>query len=402
MINIKNKKDCCGCSACVQRCPKQCIKMIEDEEGFQYPKVNLSLCINCNLCEKVCPILTPLSPQLPQHCYAGINQKAQVRLNSSSGGIFSLLAEKTIQEGGVVFGARFDDFWEVKHDFTKNQEGIIAFRGSKYVQSRIEDNYHKAEKFLKEGEKILFSGTPCQIAGLKKFLRKEYENLLTIDFICHGVPSPLIWRKYIDDTSKNIIKNNISSTPPTISKEWKSYIQSINFRHKISGWKKYSFHLKLSMPFTQDEKRIEDFFESFPENLFMKGFLKNLYLRPSCYNCPFKKGKSRSDITLADFWGLGQDAGFANGRGVSAVLINTEKAIELWKSASLNCKYAERDTTEALKGNGRLQTPSKMPRNYRRFMSMYPHKDFKTAVFSCMNREKYKQRIHYLKMFLKG
>lgn len=376
MIDIKNKKNCCGCSACVQRCPQQCITLSEDTEGFLYPKVNLKLCTNCNLCEKVCPILTPLSPQLPQHCYAGINQKEQVRLNSSSGGIFSLLAEKTIQEGGVVFGARFDEFWEVKHDYTKDKEGIAAFRGSKYVQSRIEDNYQKAEKFLKEGEKILFSGTPCQIAGLKKFLRKEYENLVTIDFICHGVPSPLIWRKYIDDISKNFIENKISSTSPQSSTEWKSYIEKISFRHKISGWKKYSFYIKFSLPSKQDKKNTKELVESFSENLFMKGFLKDLYLRPSCYNCPFKKGKSRSDITLADFWGIQNlYPDWDDDKGTSAIFINNNKGIMLINKIKEHINYKEVNYNDIVNSNKSYESSCNEPYYRNLFFKKYGKKE---------------------------
>lgn len=376
MINIKNKKNCCGCSACVQRCPQQCITLSEDSEGFLYPKVNLKLCTNCNLCEKVCPILTPLSPQLPQHCYAGINQKEQVRLNSSSGGIFSLLAEKTIQEGGIVFGARFDEFWEVKHDYTKDKEGITAFRGSKYVQSRIEDNYQKTEKFLKEGEKILFSGTPCQIAGLKKFLRKEYENLVTIDFICHGVPSPLIWRKYIDDISKIFIENKISSTSSLSSSERKSYIEKISFRHKISGWKKFSFYVKFSLPIKQDKKNTKELVESFSENLFMKGFLKDLYLRPSCYNCPFKKGKSRSDITLADFWGIQNlYPDWDDDKGTSAIFINNNKGIMLINKIKEHINYKEVNYNDIVNSNKSYESSCNEPHYRSLFFKKYGKKE---------------------------
>ena len=208
MIEIKDKKDCCGCSACVQRCPKQCITLKEDNEGFLYPIVDKKTCIDCGLCEKVCPILHQGEPQKPLKVYAAKNLNEEIRRQSSSGGIFTLLAEQVIQEGGVVFGARFDENWEVKHDYTETIEGLAVFRGSKYVQSRIEDNYKKAEEFLKQGRKVLFSGTPCQIAGLKRFLRKEYEELLTVDFVCHGVPSPGVWRKYLKETVARMCDKN--------------------------------------------------------------------------------------------------------------------------------------------------------------------------------------------------
>lgn len=202
MIDIKDKKLCCGCNACVQRCPKQCISVQKDEEGFLYPIVDLSICIDCGLCEKVCLVLNQGSERNPIEVFAAVNKDDSIRMQSSSGGIFTALAEQIIQEKGVVFGARFDEKWEVKHDYTETIEGLKAFRGSKYVQSRIGDTFSKAEFFLKAGRKVMFTGTPCQIAGLRLFLRKEYENLLAVDIICHGVPSPLVWRKYLGEKTQ--------------------------------------------------------------------------------------------------------------------------------------------------------------------------------------------------------
>lgn len=197
MIDILDKQKCCGCSACMQRCPKQCIAMQEDSEGFCYPIVDRNACIACGLCEKVCPMLNPYKARKPLEVHAAINRDEQIRRESSSGGIFTLLAEQTIRKGGVVFGARFDGNWEVRHDWCENIEGLGQFRGSKYVQSRIGACYRQAEIFLKSGRSVLFSGTSCQIAGLHRFLGKSYDNLLSVDVICHGVPSPLVWLSLI-------------------------------------------------------------------------------------------------------------------------------------------------------------------------------------------------------------
>lgn len=342
MINIKEPKDCCGCNACAQRCPKHCINLQEDNEGFLYPKIDINLCIECGLCEKVCPVINQSIKKEPLQVFAAINPDEKVRMESSSGGIFTLLAEKVIQENGVVFGARFDENWEVKHDYTETMEGLATFRGSKYVQSRIEDNYLKAEKFLKEGRKVLFSGTPCQIAGLKKFLKKRYDNLLTVDFICHGVPSPKVWRIYLDETCKNLIKSNkrglIFST--LTHNEKRSYcIKSINFRNKVSGWKKYSFHIKVYSSDITKLENIIDFYEPFSDNIFMKGFLNDIYLRPSCYQCPCKSGKSNSDITIADFWGIENLlTDMDDNKGTSLVFINTEEGIYTYKQLKQYCK----------------------------------------------------------------
>ena len=242
MIHILDKHNCCGCAACVQACPKQCISFNEDEQGFRYPLVDESLCIDCGLCEKVCPVIHQSDAKKPLKVYAAQNPNEEIRLKSSSGGIFTLLAEAVIDEGGVVFGARFDKNWEVEHGYTESKEGLTAFRGSKYLQSRTGETYKQARDFLKAGRKVLYSGTSCQIAGLKKFLRKEYENLITVDVVCHGAPSPLVWRTYLDDlkkcpkgtAGKNSVCSSINEMP---------VITGISFRDKSTGWKKYGFVL---------------------------------------------------------------------------------------------------------------------------------------------------------------
>ena len=252
MIQIKDKSVCCGCSACVQICPKQCISLKEDKEGFLYPTVNHAFCVECGKCEKVCPELHPFEVHEPLKVYAAKHQDDAVRKVSSSGGIFTLLADMVIDEGGVVFGACFDSDWSVVHDFTETHEGLQAFRGSKYLQSRIGNTYRQAEVFLKAGRKVLFTGTPCQIAGLKKYLHKDYENLLAVDFVCHGVPSPLVWKKYLEEIIACQCEKNsvLLHSNPFISERGSMAgirkIDAISFRNKNLGWKKYSFALTLS------------------------------------------------------------------------------------------------------------------------------------------------------------
>lgn len=333
MIHIIDKFKCCGCNACVQRCPKQCISMPEDEEGFLYPIVDLSVCIDCGLCEKVCPVINQESERNPIEVFAAVNQDDFIRMQSSSGGIFTALAEQIIRENGVVFGARFDEKWEVKHDYTETIEGLKVFRGSKYVQSRIGDTFKQAEFFLKAGRKVMFVGTPCQIAGLRLFLRKEYVNLLAVDIICHGVPSPMIWRKYLEDKTK---------------RQGIEFIQSISFRDKGTGWKNYSFNIKYEKGYSESS-----FSEYASQNIFMKGFLADLYLRPSCYACPAKKLKSGSDITLGDFWGIQHiKPELDDDKGVCAFIINTRKGIE-WQNKLVIQKY-KFDFTDVVKGNPSL------------------------------------------------
>lgn len=303
MIRITDNKDCCGCHACASVCARHSITMHEDNEGFLYPVVDASTCTDCGLCERVCPVINQDEPRKPLKVYAAKNRNEEIRRQSSSGGIFTPLAEAVIREGGVIFGAKFDKDWNVVHAWTDTIEGIADFRGSKYVQSTIGDAYREAREFLKQGRKVLFSGTPCQIAGLRKFLRKEYENLLTVEVVCHGVPSPLVWREYLKETSKGQI------------------IQRINFRDKNISWKNYRV-------LVQGNDNIV--YQPFYENIYMKGFLRNIYLRPSCYACPAKSGKSSADITLGDFWGIENYLQkFDDDKGVSACIAHTDKGIAL-------------------------------------------------------------------------
>ena len=190
---------CSGCGVCEQICPKSAISMTPNNEGFLYPEVDSSLCVECRLCEKTCPVLNAKTSTgfSERKAYAAICSDEKIRLESSSGGMFTVLAEKVIAEGGVVFGAEFDSDFSVRHGWTDSVCGLERFRGSKYLQSRTESSFLECRKFLDDGRKVLYTGTPCQIAGLKAFLKKDYENLFAVDVICHGVPSPALWQKYI-------------------------------------------------------------------------------------------------------------------------------------------------------------------------------------------------------------
>lgn len=338
MILLDDKKDCCGCWACVQRCPKQCITMREDEEGFPYPMVDESQCIDCGLCEKVCPVINQSAEREPLEVFAAKNSDEKVRKESSSGGIFTLLAERVIEEGGIVYGACFDEHWQVVHQSAATKADIKKFRGSKYVQSKVLTTYKEAETQLKAGRKVLYSGTPCQIAGLKRFLRKAYDNLLTVDFICHGVPSPGVFRTYLRDEiqrraarqggGKNtVLLPCIPLVTESDGIDCKGLkINSITFRDKRNGWKKYGFALALSEATAEGENSVLLSYTPLNKNLFLRGFLCDLYLRPSCYDCPTKHLKSGSDITLGDWWGIASlQPDMDDDRGISALMANTEK-----------------------------------------------------------------------------
>lgn len=304
MIQIINKADCCGCEACVQVCPQKCISLHRDEEGFLYPEVNQDACVDCRLCEKVCPKINLYDEITPIDVLAAYNKDEEIRSISSSGGIFSLLANGTIEAGGVVFGARYDDHWQVVVDSTETKDGISAFRGSKYVQARVGDSYKRCKTFLEEGRNVLYTGTPCQIAGLKHFLRKSYKNLLTCDVVCYGVPSPKVWQQYL---------NEIIPVGGTI--------ENINFRDKRYGWASFSF----VADYKKDDK-VYTVSSVFTRNTYMRAFLSKLSIRPSCYACPAKSGRGHSDISLADWWGAPvENPNLYDNKGTSLVLVRTEK-----------------------------------------------------------------------------
>ena len=321
MITIGRKRVCCGCSACALKCPTKCISLIEDSEGFLYPRINTDDCINCGLCERVCPVLNNKKEIEPLKTIAAINKNEEIRMHSSSGGIFSFLSEQIINQGGVVFGAKFNDKWEVIHSYTDSIEKLRDFRGSKYVQSIIGTSYKKAEDFLIQGRKVLFSGTPCQIAGLKLYLQKDYQNLLTVDFICHGVPSPKVWKMYLEEICEFKIGVSLSRYSNNPKRKTRYEIDNIEFRNKNSGWKRFS--VSFSLLDSNNYKNNKCILEEFDKNLFMIGFLKNLYLRPSCHKCPVRDLKSGSDIKICDFWGIDNVLpDFDDNRGASAVIIN--------------------------------------------------------------------------------
>lgn len=335
------KKDCTGCFACFNICPTNCISMQADEEGFLYPVVDNSICTNCHMCEKTCPVQKKERIQQKiRETYAAYNIDNAKRQCSSSGGIFTAIAETIIAKGGVVFGAGFDDKYEVHHMLIEDESELCKLRGSKYVQSRIADLFRIAKEFITKGKLVLFVGTPCQIAGLKSFLGKhQYNNLITIDFICHGVPSPTIWKKYLDDV---------------IAEHSNQKICNINFRNKKYGWKKYC----VSFEFDSGETELI----LFKQNTYMHDFINNLSLRPSCYNCYFKGPNRSSDITLGDFWGIEKiDPQMDDDKGTSLVFINTMLGLDIFNKISTQIIYKEVDYKLATKYNISANRSSRRP-----------------------------------------
>ncbi len=303
MIEIVDKRDCCGCSACAQVCPTQCITMREDAEGFLYPTLDVASCIDCSRCEEVCPVINQEAEREPIKVLGAKNRDNEVRRQSSSGGVFSELTAETIGAGGIVVAASFDKDWEVEHTSAQSIEECAKFRGSKYMQSRIGDNFLEIQRFLQQGRRVLFCGTPCQVSALKLFLGGNTEGLTTVDFVCHGTPSPKVWRRYLDHITED-----------------KGSISAINFRDKSRGWKDYHFSLTA---------KNQSIHQKATDNIFMRGFYQDLFLRPSCHHCPTKGLSSGSDITLGDFWGVERVArSFDDKGGVSLLLLNTPRGVE--------------------------------------------------------------------------
>ena len=386
MIKVKDKSRCCGCEACVSSCPVQCIDLVMDKEGFLYPQVDVTRCIDCGKCEKVCHELVEAGEGKATGVYAAKNPDDEVRRASSSGGIFTLLAKYVLAENGVVFGARFDKDWNVVHDYTESKEGLGAFRGSKYVQSRTGETFKQAERFLKAGRKVLFSGTPCQIMGLKRYLRREYDNLLTVDFVCHGVPSPLVWRKYIEETLvRQDEKIQFRPTLNHLFSDEMPLIEGISFRDKCLGWEKFSFALTLSKVTTAGEKNTVSLSSIFYDNAYMQAFLANLTLRPSCYACPAKCGRSGSDVTLGDFWGIGKIAPeLDDDRGCSLLIINNPEV--KGKLQKEGCLLAEYSITEVIPYNPSVAYSVDMPNNRNFFWYMFDKAGFHKALMLTTNK----------------
>ena len=305
MITLASVVQCSGCTACKAACPKQAITMVADHEGFLRPQIDAEKCVQCHACERACPVLHPTEPNASPTCYAARTKDETLRIVSSSGGIFTELARPILAKGGVVFGC----VWEKPalvaiHAKAETEDELAAMRGSKYVQSDLRDTYREVKAELQKGRAVLFSGTPCQIAGLNKYLGKSYDNLLTVEIICHGVPSPLVFEKYKQELGLPI---------------------TVNFKDKAESWHNPTFSWTSSNGETSREKLYA--------NAYALAFLRDLCLRPSCYDCQAKGGRSGADITIADFWGIEKVCPeLDDDRGTSAVLLHTPKGHQMWEA----------------------------------------------------------------------
>lgn len=377
MIEIVDKKECTGCSACFSACPEKSIVMEEDNDGFYYPEVNHEKCTKCSLCINICPVINVPVIDNSLNAYACINNDEALRMQSSSGGIFTAIANEILDRKGVVFGAAFDENFNVTHQFVGSYEGLQKLRGSKYVQSQINTSYLKTKNFLEQGRLVLFSGTPCQIAGLKSYLQREYENLFCVDFICHGVPSPKVWTKYV------AFRSECASSSP----------QRISFRRKDYGWKRFS----VSFLFKNDTEYLNNLWD----DIYMRTFLKNISLRASCYSCKFKTIHRQSDITLADFWGISNILpDMHDDKGTSLILVNNEKGKSLFNTIKDKVQDKEVNINEAIKYNSSA-VKSAMPHPARaEFFRDLDHLPFDKLVYKYCSDPISTRIKNYIKIFL--
>lgn len=308
---------CTGCSACLNICPNNVITMDYSKEGFYCPTIDYQNCTNCGLCDKTCPQLNEIKRNNSAiKCFAAICSD-DIRVNSASGGVFASYATSFIENGGFVCGASFSkNYKKVEHIIINKIEDLILLQNSKYVQSYIGSSLKKIKDLLEKGHKVLFGGTPCQVAGLLKYLDKDYKNLLTVDIVCYGIPSPLVWEKFLDEKCN------------------RDKIKKVSFRNKTLGWhNSYKFELKSSS---------QNFSEDISENLYFRAFFDNLIVNKACYDCKYTNLQRVGDITLGDFWGIeNYDKSLDDNKGTSLILLNTPKGIKFFndnKSLLKICK----------------------------------------------------------------
>lgn len=378
MKEICNIPECTGCMACLNVCAHKAICVVRDEEGFDRPHIDELKCVDCGLCKKVCPINTHPITYEPRKVFSGWSSDENIRISSSSGGAFTEIARPILEDGGVVFGCALNSDLVAEHIYVETLEELrTKLSGSKYVQSRIGSTYQQARSLLRQGRKVLFSGTPCQIAGLRNYLRKDYDNLYTVDLICHGVPSPKVFEDYKKFMQK---RENMSLT-------------DIRFRCKKSSWIFFNMTLTGHVEKSSAFKIYEG---CYYEDPYIRGFLRDYFLRPSCHQCHFTSTQRCSDFTIADWWGYQKespaDKDYAL-KGVSLLLVNTDKATSLLSSIKMHLR--ERTMDEAKRTNISLSHPYPMSPVRTQFWDDYKLLSFEELVKKYMRPEKVAWNVNW-------
>lgn len=376
IILFKTKEECCGCGACMNICPRNAISMQEDEYGFIYPHIDVDKCVSCGLCKKVCSYQNESLKECKHKVFASAIKTDELIMQSASGGMFVALANKVLEEHGVVFGATLryeNDKLNPMHIWIERKEDLYQLQGSKYVQSAIGKSYSQAKLFLEEGKLVLFSGTPCQIAGLKGYLQKDYDNLLTVDLICHGVPNANLFHSYIS----------------YYERKYDGKIIKYNFRDKKSGQ-------GMTQAFTIKKKNGEVKIVKRDARLlaFVGEFEESNIIRENCYSCKYASSNRISDITLGDFWGVNIEHPdkivgneLTRDKGISCLITNSEKGETFFNWIKENIYYFESDMTKVVKHNKQLCAPSKKTSNREKALEYMAKKDYEKL------EEAYRKRL---------
>ncbi len=376
MILFDNKNQCFGCTACEAACPFGAIAMKSDDEGFKYPEIKEELCVECGKCKSVCQIHSLKKQEnIQAKFYAAQNKDDNVRAKSTSGGMFSIFAEQIVNEGGTVYGVAYSDDFQVVHKRSESKKGYEQFRGSKYAQSDLSGCFTMVKEDLNRGRKVLFSGTPCQIAGLNTFLynAKGRENLLLCEIICHGTPSPMIWKEHL----------------AFLEKERHSKVVKYVNRSKVAGWHGHNEHVYFENGKSEYTTKLS--------NLYKDLFYAHLTIRPCCYSCKYTDFPRIADITIADFWGIENfHPDFDDNKGTSLLTINTEQGMLYYDKLKENISCIESNWDEAFYDNHKR--PAKMNVNREEFWKDYKKYGYayvakKYSGYSFLGRLKRKMKI---------
>lgn len=355
MITIKKKENCCGCEACMNICPKGAIALEPDDKGDLYPNVSKKLCVDCHLCEKVCPIISPkvVDNNDKPIAYASWNTDSNERMRSTSGGVFALLAKQILNTEGYVCGVKYEDDFTLNHTIISKASDLPQILKTKYAQSNNNGAYSSIKELLDLNKFVLYCGTPCQVAGLKSFLQKDYDKLLTVELFCHGIINQLIFKKYLK----------------SIEKHFKSKVKSVEFRSKKDGWQKSSTVVQMmngseyNKPGTDDE--------------YLMGYLRyNLYIRPSCTKCAFKTFPRHADISIGDLWGIEKIIPEHDNKGASVVLINSEKGQAFFEKITDKLFTKELSLDFVIENNPSLITSYKLGKYSEKFYKNFKKSDF--------------------------